>query len=69
MNGLCGYGVMPGPMSSMPLQVTQLSNTPLPMAGSDEPDLSAPPVPKALAEKDPSKCFADELPRWGTELG
>ena len=63
MNGLCGYGVMPPPMGSMPLQVTQPSNAPLPMAGSNDPELAALPVPKALPEKDPSKCFADELPR------
>ena len=63
MNGLCGFGVTPGPMASMPLQVTQPSNAPLPMAESNEPDLSGLPVPKALADKGPSKCFADELPR------
>lgn len=67
MNGLCGYGVMPPPMGSMPLQVTQPSNAPLPMAGSNDPELAALPVPKALPEKDPSKCFADELPRCGLQ--
>ena len=64
MTGLCGFGGMPASMGSMPLQVTQSINAQLPMTASNEEGLAALPAPKMLAEKDPSKCFADDLPRY-----
>ena len=67
VNSLCGYGAMP-PMAGMPLQVTQPSNTTqcLPSSGSLPDDSS---LPKVVPEKDPGKCFADDLPRCDTDNG
>ena len=67
MNSLCGFGVMPASMSSMPLPVAQplTAHNGMPSTEPCAADLS---LPKTMAEKDPSKCFADDLPRCATFL-
>ena len=52
VNGLCGFGMVPGDLFALPLtNGNPSSEAVLPLGEVD-------------TDKNPGKCFADELPRW-----
>lgn len=65
VNNLCGYGMLPGPLGSLPLQITtDLSGMPI-SAGNPNSEAGLP-LAELGGDKNPGNCFADELPRSDT---